>query len=1182
MIQSEKIDWAKAIDRLESGGTHKESASLNHHLANCYSLSALFLADYSVALNNIKKAKALEPFNPIHQYRLVLLFFHFGQWEQGRLLLEQMQEKLPESVSLKYLRSMSALRVRGLEKRAGIIAKDISRQNKDFQWAAFLSVESAVRVKFKKGILEKGFRSLPKGPEYQASWLDLFVKIIILYGNEGIKFVQGTVKTFKPFEKEKPNKAEELLNRLIAWSAASEQAFNEDFAGIVPNTKLEQMALICHFNRNKRKEDFSKYLSQVRRLHLAFPERNAVKRLYAANLSLIAVEKASKGDLNGAMAILEVCQKLEPHNLINWQNKATIFTLLRERKSYYEAWETLDRYHFRLALLGRFNQHKARFLAKRFRMFAQQAKMTSSTEENGFQLNFGIFKKETRINNNVLRNFIAVNQQVIDNDPEQLRQWLHFTAVELVFLHLSLGTKPANYLLGCPDELAGKAKLDALTQLASALQVLIKEEGALLKEKVTEMWQNQWKMIGTAQADPDQSEAAFVKSTHLETIADAALLLYSWEPSADHEYMVNELIDFFKAECLFLDAKLLFEDEKDNTPYQVSLLKQVVIEILDLDKPKESFSLKELTKISDHLCSDLLIGFSIGTYEQLKSNAKSAARKAVQILEKAQKLNNNNPRIEYFRARYLFIGGFFEESKKAIAKFYKITQDDEENPLVKSIEDIQKALEEVDGKGQSYAPVQSGQVDFAREEKEEMVFGELLKEIDQFPTSTQTYEQIIYLLIRKGEYEAASDWAKKAIARCLSRQGQLKSRLLSMETEAFFSIKSECQEEINFYTKGIHSGLHKVLEKLTRTDNQSYLIEFLLGQCFLKSRNPRQASNHFRAALENCSKQLYYGVLKVLASDIDKVMLASTQKTVAEAIQAKDFEQAFGVITEFIAQIKQPEKGLMLLVDTLLKAITHHLDDPAKIPPVPVRNIQTDWNPEWLAVLKREKPIDAVKGILNLSLKYNASDEERNRKIQSQIKEIENQQALAATIANISDLSEKGDFEKALLELDKLKGHQTSDALIDRQKITLLLKLNRFEEAESLLENLQENNGAAYQSFLNNYETLKFQQVAKYVQGLLRKGDHETALPLLNSVKPKTPAQKLDLAYFKAFGLTVKAYQKKGNDQRAEKINLLIEAIDEIEPFIGKAKVQDLNHVQTLYDKLTKDLHDLKSNDYGK
>ena len=146
MIALEQIDWQAAIERLKLGKDKQQNPSLNHHLANCCSLSALFLTDYSTALSNIKQAKSLEPFNPLHQYRLILMLFQFGQWEEGNVILEQLEEKMPDSLLLKYLKSMGTLRMRGKEKRAGIIAKDLVRSNDNFHWAKFSAVDANLRV----------------------------------------------------------------------------------------------------------------------------------------------------------------------------------------------------------------------------------------------------------------------------------------------------------------------------------------------------------------------------------------------------------------------------------------------------------------------------------------------------------------------------------------------------------------------------------------------------------------------------------------------------------------------------------------------------------------------------------------------------------------------------------------------------------------------------------------------------------------------------------------------------------------------------------------------------------------------------------------------------------------------------------------------------------------------------
>ena len=1178
MLELEQIDWKAAIKSLEAGLEKQQNPTLNHHLANCYSLSALFKANYSTALSNIKQAKTLEPFSPLHQYRLILMLFQFGQWEEGRVLLEQLEEKMPDSLLLKYLKSMSTLRIRGKEKRAGIIAKDLIRTKKDFHWAKFLAIDASLRIKLIKG-LEKGFRTLPKEKQFQAAWLDLYTKIIILYGKEGIQFVEKNAKDLRLFKREEANnRVQQLLNQIIFWSTATEVEFKDNFASLTPDTKTEQIALLCQFNINRKKKNPEKYLLQIKTLQQAFPERKALKRLYAANLNQVAVEKASEGKLNAALALIEVCQKLEPYNLINWQNKATIFTLLREEKSYHDAWEALDRYHFRLALLGRWSQKRAKFLAKRFRMFAQQARSTPSAEDNEFQLNYGILKKEVRKNSTSKQKFTTVNQQVIDSDVEQLRQWLHYSQAELTFLHLSLGTNPVQFLLGYADELTGKIKLKALLQLSKSLAILVEPEGDLLQQKIEAMWNSQWEHFNIAYTFIDSPDILFIKQTHLQAIADVSLLCYNWEPKANQETIVQEIVKFLEVAFVFLDAELLFENKEESISDTILFLRQIVIEVLDLEQPKTVLSSKEITKLSKHLSSELLINFSIGTYQQLSANRKSAARKAVQILERARNINPQSPKIEYFIARYFLISGFYEASKKAIARFYQIIPN-KEAPYVKEIEDIQKALEELEDKGQKYDPLIKVKEN-TKEEKVEIQLEKLLEDIEQFPTSTQIYEQIVYLYIRFNQYEQAINWAQKAIARCLSRQGQIKARLMNMETLAFEYLKEKYQEEIELYAKGVHTSLRQVLEKNAAHKEQPYLIDFLLGQCFLKDRNPAKASHFYQTALEKCDKQLHYGILKILAKDIEEALLTTTRKVMAEALAKKDFELAFLVITESIAKLEHPEKGLLLLANSLLKAITDTSNHTKALLNIPKVTVNATWNSEWITIFSLTSPLDILKGVLDLSLKYNQTNESQNKKIQSQIIEIEAQQQISNIISKVGQLTQTRNFEEALEVLEGLDGFELTNSIFLRQKIGLLLHLRRFEEADLLCNDLKASKEEQNQSFIDSYTNLKFTQATQHAQDLLRKGAFEKALELLNTLQAQNTIQSAELAYCKAFGLTLKGYQQKKEGKLNSTIDLLTEAIDEIEPYMGKAKLNDSSHIEKLYDKLTKDLHDLKTNRY--
>ena len=106
-----------------------------------------------------------------------------------------------------------------------------------------------------------------------------------------------------------------------------------------------------------------------------FPDRHAVRRVYVARLTRMAVDLASREKYADALRLVERCLQLEPHETLHYQNRAALFTLLREPGAYHDAWFELDRHHFRLALLGELTPAHALRLAAPHRLFAQHARL---------------------------------------------------------------------------------------------------------------------------------------------------------------------------------------------------------------------------------------------------------------------------------------------------------------------------------------------------------------------------------------------------------------------------------------------------------------------------------------------------------------------------------------------------------------------------------------------------------------------------------------------------------------------------------------------------------------------------------------------------------------------------------------------------------------------------------------
>ncbi len=123
-ITIKNISWDRALKELEAIHQQEKNAKWRRIRSNACSLSALFTQDFSKAVHRIGEAIQIEPLNPLHQYRLALLYMRFAQWDQALGLLDKMAEQMPNFASILYLRGLIALRI-GEIKRAVNIANEI-------------------------------------------------------------------------------------------------------------------------------------------------------------------------------------------------------------------------------------------------------------------------------------------------------------------------------------------------------------------------------------------------------------------------------------------------------------------------------------------------------------------------------------------------------------------------------------------------------------------------------------------------------------------------------------------------------------------------------------------------------------------------------------------------------------------------------------------------------------------------------------------------------------------------------------------------------------------------------------------------------------------------------------------------------------------------------------------------
>jgi hypothetical protein len=1169
------IAWEKVIIDLEEKRNARKDYKTRQILADAYSLSALFCQDFPTATKRIQQAILIEPLNPLHQYRYILLFLHFGQWTVAFNISENLKNSLNGFAIFEYLRALIALKA-NQKIRALNITNQIIKNHPDFYWAKFLNSEISFRDKFKNP--GKYLREIRKQDIYHMSWIDLFSKIIVMHQIEGITFVSKFIKETKIFSNE--SKKEQIIQNIILWHTSPIDDLKNLLAEIPAESRREQMFLLCYFNNAKRNRECDVYLKDLYSLYKQYPDRKAVRRLYVAALNHYAVEESAKGRYKTALRIIEICIHIEPYNSIHYQNRAALFTLLREKEPYHMAWEELDKLQYRLMLVGRIDQKTCQTTAKRHRMFAQQARMSSKEVDKNQVIHLGILREEKRVNSNSEEFIVSVNSARIESDPELFRQWIYNKEAELLFYHLSLGTDPNRFLLENTDFPSAKAKLNGLFKLTNSLGVLADEEGVNLALKIEQIWKNQFKTFKPSyQNSDDDNEIKHIVQNHLQTLSDIALICHEWTPNPKQETIVDELINFLNVEINFLSTQMIFSKEnKDETAYSIRFFRHWVIEILELEKEAKDFFQTERSNVANKMAAQLLINLSISTFEDSKKNnpdSQIAARRALIIIDKAKKLSTSSAEIEYYAARFFYIGDFYSEARKAITRFYQLNKN-KDSQYVKNIEEIQGAIDKADKKDEkSY---------FSKDNFDNISFEGISDKIQELerdlvlnPSSFALYKELSSQFIKNNQIQKALVVSENALAHCLSRELQVKSRLLNIEVIAFGTLGAKYLNEIRLYLSDVENPLKNVLEKLSGEQTFSYSQYFLLGLCHLKLKEPKFAENAFRASLDICKTQIHFVIIKKFLEDIEEAFYNISREKITNFLKIKNYDEALNHTVQTMSKMIKPEIFLIDIAEIYLSLIIFNFQHNTNPPEMPNISLSVPWNNKLQDIFKINDSLDKDLKLVELASEFYPLFKERSNKLIMQINQIKDQLNVSDVLLKSGDLIREEKYEEALKILSIESTLKESNSRILRQKAIIFIKLGRYEEADKIKQILENIKDEIAIDFIDKYKTIKFNNQIEVTRQFLKRAKIEEARKLLNEIVAEDTKEKLEKHYCLSFAFAIEAYhaQKQKNIQQAE-LHFKY-ALDEIEPLIESARKYEFQSMIELYEKLSKDLNDLNT-----
>jgi hypothetical protein len=174
------------------------------------------------------------------------------------------------------------------------------------------------------------------------------------------------------------------------------------------------------------------------------------------------------------------------------------------------------------------------------------------------------------------------------------------------------------------------------------------------------------------------------------------------------------------------------------------------------------------------------------------------------------------------------------------------------------------------------------------------------------------------------------------------------------------------------------------------------------------------------------------------------------------------------------------------------------------------------------------------------------------------------------TLNRAGTLLSERKFAAAIQLLDGKADSISSEPRLLRIKALALLGLRRFDDADSVVEQIGNSGSAEVQEFAAQYPALAFRQRLAVALELLRQAKPGEADETLRGAVPITEKDAHELAYCRAFSGALQGYELRRKGQPEEARKRFLAAMDLIEPLMQDSA--DTLHVTELYDRMEKEV----------
>jgi hypothetical protein len=768
------------------------------------------------------------------------------------------------------------------------------------------------------------------------------------------------------------------------------------------------------------------------------------------------------------------------------------------------------------------------------------------------------------------RRRLAVNQEAIDRDPEQLRHWLHHSRAALVFEVLALGAGRDRMLLAPATPADAAARAEGLCELARSLAVLVRDEGQRLASYLAARFRAACRRAPlrytSAALDPD---AQMVQRHALELYAELALLCWHWEPDPGRASILEEVVETLRALSPFFDAlalQRLVKEASEGPPTAFAFLARLTYGILELEPADRDRGLDA------HQRRRLTGAFASRTRLNLVCRRRQEAAPSpneldhlVEQLDLARKDDPASPDLEFVAADLLAHGECHDEALEAIRAFHRIAG--AEHRLLPRVEQIRQAVEKARASGGPAPGAPRPAV--GRAAAEHGGWAALEAELEAQPASIGLYDELCHELAVAGRWAEAHAWAARAVARCLTSAGQLRARELALELLGLEELAAKDRGAVASYVAGARTAALSVLEAMPV---QSAGVEYVRGLCLLAADRRVEARASFASAIDVCTRGLYLAVLRPLAADIELPLLEAARQEIDAACAERRYADAYARIAERMASVEAPERYLIELARVQLAALLTAVGTasaPAAPPPMPAA---AAWRAELDRARELPDPAARVRACAELAAAVHEPSAAQARALLHKLDELGRQIAAAAALERSNARTTAGDLAGALAVLDELDSAGELNARVVRQRAILLLRLERYEEADRAAEELGALADPVARDFAHRYPGLRLRQRIASASALIRSRDFARARAVLEAASAPDPEAEVELAYCRACCAAAEAYRRDEAGERRDALQLLLEALRWIESCLGHARAIAHARALELHRKLEADV----------